>query len=149
MICSHCGRAIDGRKRWINTAHGVKFVHSECFADAARNVGEIGAIVEQRARQRASTFDPSREELLATINSLPFVDEFDEYDKEGAIFWFANDWHGGQNSALYSALSMSPYRHSALESGADATETMATIYDALVAAHTDASADNGTDAANG
>jgi hypothetical protein len=34
----------------------------------------------------------------------------DEFDIEAAIYWFATDWHGGQWSNLYSALSTSPYK---------------------------------------
>lgn len=33
-----------------------------------------------------------------------------EHDAEAAIYWFANDWHSGQTSELYSILSTSPFR---------------------------------------
>lgn len=36
--------------------------------------------------------------------------EADDFDIEAAIYWFAHDWHGGQSSNLYSALSTSEYR---------------------------------------
>ncbi len=32
-----------------------------------------------------------------------------EHDAEAAIYWFANDWHSGQASELYSILSTSPF----------------------------------------
>lgn len=50
--------------------------------------------------------DPSREDMLAYLARDP---EFDEFDREEAIYWFAYDWHGGQASNLYAALSASPF----------------------------------------
>jgi hypothetical protein len=41
----------------------------------------------------------------------------DEFDMEAAIYWLAADYHGGQGSNLYSALSQSPYTPSPLENG--------------------------------
>lgn len=35
--------------------------------------------------------------------------DFDEFDIEGAIYWYASNYHSGQDSELYSALSMSDY----------------------------------------
>jgi len=55
--------------------------------------------------------DPTREEMLTALSGA------DEFDIEAAIYWFANDWHGGQFSNLYSALSTSPYRPGLSESG--------------------------------
>lgn len=68
------------------------------------------------------TTDPTREEMLAELASMPFAEEFDEFDREEAIYWFANDWHGGQSSNLYSALSTSPYRPGPLERGESARD---------------------------
>jgi len=39
------------------------------------------------------------------------------FSAEVAIYWFANDYHGGQASELYSILSTSPYKPSCLTSG--------------------------------
>ena len=55
--------------------------------------------------------DPTRDEMLTALKGA------DEFDAEAAIYWFANDWHGGQWSNLYSALSTSPYRPALSESG--------------------------------
>jgi len=33
-----------------------------------------------------------------------------EFDVEGAIYWFCNDWHEGGGSDRYSILSTSPYK---------------------------------------
>ena len=57
--------------------------------------------------------DPTRDEMLTALAQS----RADEFDIEAAIYWFANDWHGGQWSNLYSALSTSPYRPALSESG--------------------------------
>jgi hypothetical protein len=54
--------------------------------------------------------DPDRDELLAFINAS--YSEVDAFDCEEAIYWFAANWHGGQASNLYSALSTSEFRPS-------------------------------------
>jgi hypothetical protein len=53
--------------------------------------------------------DPTREEMLAYLASIPGIAEFDSFDIEEATYWFASDWHGGQWSSLYIALSASPF----------------------------------------
>ncbi len=57
--------------------------------------------------------DPTREEILSYLANY----EGDEFDKEEAIYWFANDWHGGQWSNLYSVLSTSEYRPGPMTNG--------------------------------
>jgi hypothetical protein len=54
--------------------------------------------------------DPTRDEMLTALAGA------DEFEVEAAIYWFAADWHGGQSSNLYSALSTSRYRPGTLES---------------------------------
>ena len=57
--------------------------------------------------------DPTGEELRRTLaRDYPYADEF---TTEAAIYWFANDWHSGQWSNLYSVLSTSPYKPIILE----------------------------------
>ena len=55
--------------------------------------------------------DPSRNEMIAFLRADPYVREFEnpEFDIEEAIYWFAYDFHGGQWSNLYSALSTSEF----------------------------------------
>ena len=53
--------------------------------------------------------DPTADEMLAFLLSQPCRSEDDRDDALIAIYWFAADWHGGQSSNLYSALSTSPY----------------------------------------
>jgi hypothetical protein len=50
--------------------------------------------------------DPTRDEMLAFLETTGVEDEF---DREEAVYWFAANYHGGQSSNLYEALSMSPY----------------------------------------
>lgn len=61
--------------------------------------------------------DPTKEEMIQSIPSIyrsedGFLDSF-----EVAAYWFANDYHGGQNSNLYSILSTSPYSPSRINRG--------------------------------
>lgn len=60
--------------------------------------------------------DPTRAEMLAFLAGL-YEGEASDFDREEAIYWFANDWHGGQWSNLYSALSTSPYRPGPISNG--------------------------------
>lgn len=75
--------------------------------------------------------DPTREELVQAINNMPFASEFDEFDREEAIYWLASDWHGGQSSNLYSVLSTSEFRPGRSANGPEETAQM--LYDELVA----------------
>ena len=91
--------------------------------------------------------DPTREEMIRFINSAFLLNypvgefssaNFDEdslstaFDVESAIFWFGNDWHSGQSSNLYSAMSCSEYRPSPMCNGIhDEDETAQEIYTAL------------------
>lgn len=83
--------------------------------------------------------DPTREEMLEHLrmyggdDMLDGEDRSDEY--EIAIYWFANDWHGGQASTLYSVLSTSPYKPSILATDVETSEseTIHLMYQELVA----------------
>lgn len=62
--------------------------------------------------------DPSKEEMVAFLQTTPYKSEDGFSDSaEVAMYWFANDYHGGQASNLYSVLSTSPYRPSRLNNG--------------------------------
>jgi hypothetical protein len=58
--------------------------------------------------------------------------EADEFDIEEAIYWFATDYHGGQSSNLYSALSTSEYRPGRSSSGPEEGSMGEMIYADLV-----------------
>jgi hypothetical protein len=62
--------------------------------------------------------DPTRDVMLDVLRDFGDVDEF---DVEEAIYWFASDYHGGQWTNLYSALSTSPYNPGPLRRGPEDT----------------------------
>jgi hypothetical protein len=72
------------------------------------------------------THDPTAAELRVFLGQF----DADEFDVEGAIYWFASDWHTGQWSNLYSALSTSAYCPSSLANGPD-DGPMSDMVDAL------------------
>jgi hypothetical protein len=51
---------------------------------------------------------------------------------EEAIYWFALQWHGGQDSNLYEALCSSPYRPGASQRDPSDTELYEVLLDAYV-----------------
>ena len=53
--------------------------------------------------------DPNKKELLTHIKTHPIYSEASEFDIEGAIYWVATHWHGGQDSELYKVLCNSPF----------------------------------------
>ena len=60
--------------------------------------------------------DPTRNEMLSFLCGF-YPGEAEQFDWEEAIYWFAHDWHGGQASNLYSALSTSPFHPGPLANG--------------------------------
>ena len=77
--------------------------------------------------------DPSRQEMIDYIRKV-YGREADEFDMEEAIYWFSNDYHGGQSSNLYSALSMSEYRPGPMSNGPEEGSMGEMIYGDLVGA---------------
>jgi hypothetical protein len=67
-------------------------------------------------RKRHGNPDPTRNEMLTFLCGF-YPYEADQFDREEAMYWFAANWHGGQSSNLYSALSTSPYHPSPLSNG--------------------------------
>lgn len=72
--------------------------------------------------------DEMRDHLKKSFEGLIDPEE-SEFEIEEAIYWFANDFHGGQGSNLYSALSTSEYSPGPITSGPQDT----LMYDELVA----------------
>ena len=60
-----------------------------------------------------------------------FPDEGWQDEAEVAIYYFASDWHGGQDSELYSILSTSPYKPGPLSTLASEGDTVSEMYKAL------------------
>jgi hypothetical protein len=75
--------------------------------------------------------DPSRQEMIEHIKGV-YGREADRFDIEEAIYWFSNDYHGGQGSNLYSALSKSEYRPGRSSSGPEEGSMAEMIYTDLV-----------------
>lgn len=61
--------------------------------------------------------DPTADDMRSYLSAN--YPELDEFDIEEAIYWFAYNYHSGQWSNLYSALSTSQYRPSPLANGPD------------------------------
>ena len=87
-----------------------------------------------------NTDDPTKEEMVDFLTNKfqglvdPMETDANAFDIAAAIYWFANDYHGGQSSNLYSALSTSDYRpgpmHKSIED--DESETATMMYQELV-----------------
>lgn len=77
-----------------------------------------------------ATNDPTREQMLEALAPMLAVlgTEADPSDVECALYWYANDWHGGIHSNLYSVLSMSDYRPGAIECGPEDDSIAAMLY---------------------
>ncbi len=74
--------------------------------------------------------DPTKDEMTAFLQSQ-FGPDLEPFDLEGAIYWFANDYHGGQWSNLYSALSTSPFNPGPICRGPEKDTMEEMCYDAL------------------
>jgi hypothetical protein len=53
--------------------------------------------------------DPTRRRMLQHLSQVYDLTEYAD-DAEIAMYWFANDYHGGQWSELYGVLCNSPYK---------------------------------------
>jgi len=61
------------------------------------------------------------------------------FDMESAIYWFANHYHGGQWSELYSILSTSEYKPGPMHNGPeDDGEEAKMMYESLIAKYENA-----------
>ena len=78
--------------------------------------------------------DPTREEMLTFLTR--FESGEDEIDREEAIYWFAHDWHSGQWSNLYSALSTSPFQPDPFANGPEKGSMGEQLYSELEAQYT-------------
>lgn len=70
----------------------------------------------------AEAKDPTINEMREFLNDqfcglVDIESEEWEFDREEAIYWFSANWHSGQWSNLYSALSVSEFRPSPLANG--------------------------------
>jgi hypothetical protein len=78
--------------------------------------------------------DPTKEEMIKYLqhvySGLLHRDHFNDA-AEVAIYWFANDYHGGQSSNLYSVLSTSPFKPGSISKGPEKDSIESDMYTAL------------------
>ena len=75
--------------------------------------------------------DPTKEEMMAFLQSQFGREEEFENDAEVAIYWFATFNHGGQSSNLYSVSSTSQYRPGPIAKGPQKDSMEEMMYQAL------------------
>jgi hypothetical protein len=119
---------------WILSDLRVRQFDSRGRIGEAIRKGQFSVLchkVPQGERGRGmKTDDPTANEMRTYLRQLD--SDADKFDVEGAIYWFSSDWHGGQASNLYSALSTSEYRPGACARWAD-TPAMIEMVEALEA----------------
>ena len=76
--------------------------------------------------------DPTGDEMRAYLRPLAKQLDASDFDVEEAIYWFANDYHAGQDSYLYCALSTSEFSPGALARAPEPEGAAALLYDELV-----------------
>ena len=119
----------DGRNTVVFFVDDDGATYETLDSNITKNVPEKGKF--PRKNPRRGNDDPSREEMIEHIRKV-YGRDADEFDIEEAIYWFANDYHGGQSSNLYSALSTSEYRPGRSSSGPEEGSMGEMIYADLV-----------------
>ena len=77
--------------------------------------------------------DPTKEQMVDYLRMMYGREEGFEFDAEEAMYWFANHYHGGQSSNLYSVLSTSKFRPGAISKGPEQGSLAQMMYEELVA----------------
>lgn len=77
-------------------------------------------------------FDPTKKEMMNFLKDIYGGEDSWEDDAEVAIYWFANDYHGGQWSNLYSVLSTSPFKPGRNSNGPEEDTLEENMYEDLV-----------------
>lgn len=72
--------------------------------------------------------DPTITEMREALAPLAAWLDASDFDVEGAIYWFANDYHSGQWSNLYSALSTSGFHPGPVCRGPESESVEALLY---------------------
>lgn len=77
--------------------------------------------------------DPTIEEMRKFLKTKlkVYAPDATEDDTEVAIYWYASDYHSGQDSNLYSALSQSEYRPGRIENGIEKDSVAYDLYQEL------------------
>lgn len=79
------------------------------------------------------TIQQMRKHLDRAFSGLldPHEKDANEFDREESIYWFANDYHGGQSSNLYAALCASEYSPGPTTTGPEKDSPSALMYSEL------------------
>lgn len=99
---------------------------------------ELKALIKESLQEvlaERKSQDPTRDEMMKFLH-----DQFGRYGEEGfadsaeaAMYWFANHYHGGQWSNLYSVLSTSQFSPGPIANGPEPESMEADMYQALEA----------------
>jgi len=76
--------------------------------------------------------DPSKDEMFNYLHQMYGNEEGFRDDAEVAIYWFANFFHGGQSSNLYSILSTSRFHPGPIAKGPEPQSSEEMMYEDLV-----------------
>lgn len=70
----------------------------------------IEMLLESETEMKKISKDPTYKEMLKFLKSKAKAYEASDFDIESAIYWYSSEYHSGQNSNLYSALSTTEYK---------------------------------------
>ena len=97
---------------------------------------QLKSLIEEIVKQSLlfeTIQDPTKEEMLDYLRSLYGQEEGFADDAEVAMYWFANSYHGGQDSNLYSVLSNSRFNPGPIAKGPEPHSLEEMMYEDLVA----------------
>lgn len=110
----------------------ISDIFAEINHDTTRGGKSTIAIGAPGSKKRnMSIADPDKNEMLTFLQTTFGNEEGFEFDAEAAIYWFANFNHGGQNTNLYSALSMSEFNPGPMSRGPEPGSSEEMMYNAL------------------
>ncbi len=84
------------------------------------------------ARLLENVQDPTKDEMFNYLHQMYGNEESFRDDAEVAIYWFANFYHGGQSSHLYSVLSTSRFHPGPMAKGPEPRSSEEMMYEDLV-----------------
>ena len=96
---------------------------------------QLKSLIEEIVKQSLlfeTIQDPTKEEMLNYLRSLYGQEEGFVDDAEVAMYWFANFYHGGQSSNLYSVLSNSRFNPGPIAKGPEPHSSEEMMYEDLV-----------------
>lgn len=137
------GVGVDDFKYIVMTSHPHGDIDPSTFVITTNKEQELISKLKKMLKPTVSLkmaatkyLDPSATEMREFLNKKfkGLVEEGDDtdFDIESAIYWFANDYHGGQGSDLYKALSTSKFNPGpSHRSVKDESEVASDMYEAL------------------